>query len=543
MKKIYGTGASAGVAMGFLRLLRSEERKAEKRHVKDTGKELARLQTAQSEAAEKVNEIYLRSLKQIGEKDSMIFQIQIMMLQDEDFVNTIYKRIEKEHVNAEYAVQQAGREFADRFVHMDDEYMRARSADVVDISRRLIQCLDKTDGKAVWQCAEPSVLAAEELTPSETMQFDKSKILALITRGGSSISHVAILARTMGIPSVVALKNGYDDLEDGMFAIVDGTSGKVILEPDESTKKHYETSARKDFLNRQNLKDLLKSRTVVKGGKRVEINANIASPEDADAALENGADGIGLFRSEFLYMRRDRLPSEEEQFQSYVTVLKKMGPRPVIVRTFDIGADKQIAYLNLPAEANPAMGYRAIRVCLDREDLFRTQLRALLRASAFGNLKIMFPMITSPKEVRAAKDILEQVKKELGSEGIKFSPDIKVGIMIETPAAVMLGEELARICDFFSVGTNDLTQYTLAVDRINDKVSYLYDQSHPAVLKLIRLAAESAHGAGIPIGICGESAANTGLMKFYLDIGIDELSVAPSSVLEMKRAILEREKG
>ena len=538
MEEIYGTGASSGIAMGTLRLFGKKENWAEKRYIEDVQGELACLHVAQREAVEKLNEIYLQSLQQVGEKDSMIFQTQIMMLQDEDFTNAICEKIETEHANAEYAVQETGREFADRFVRMDDEYMRARSADVADISKRLIQCLNKTFGKTTWKCEEPSILAAEELTPSETVQLDRSRILAMITRNGSNTSHVAILARTMGIPSVVSLGKGYDCLADGMFAIVDGASGKVILKPDESIRQGYEKKAREDFLNRQRLKALLKSEPAAKGGKRMQINANIAAPEDADAALENGADGIGLFRSEFLYMHRDRLPSEEEQFRSYASVLKKMGTRSVTVRTFDIGADKQIPYLNLPAEANPALGYRAIRICLDRKDLFRTQLKALLRASAFGNLKIMFPMITSLEEVRDAKAVLEQARADLAAERIPFSPEVRVGIMIETPAAVMLSEELARECDFFSIGTNDLTQYTLAADRLNDRISYLYDQSHPAVLKMIRLTAESAHKAGISVGICGESASAKNLADFYREIGIDELSVVPSSVPEVKQRFL-----
>jgi phosphotransferase system enzyme I (PtsI) len=537
MKKIHGIGVSDGIALGRLVLYRSRKEKIQKHHVTDVKSELIRLEAAQKNAVDELNEIYLQSLKQVGEKDSMIFQIHMMMIQDEDFSQTVREKIKKEQINAEYAVWTTGNEFAERFAQMNDEYMRGRIMDVIDISRRLIQCLDNTAGNATLRIDESSIIAADELTPSETMQLDKSKVLAIVTRGGSKISHSSILSRTMGIPSVIGLEGGFAELKDGMFAVVDGSSGEIILEPDKNTKKGCEKRRNEYLRNQQELRELFESKAVTKDGIEIEINANIGHPEDTQSALENGADGIGLFRSEFLYMECDYLPTEEDQFQAYKTVLEKMQGRPVIIRTFDIGADKPVPYLNLPKETNPALGYRAIRICLDRKEMFYTQLRALLRASVFGRLKTMFPMIISVEEVREARAVMEQVKTDLTAEKIAFATDVETGIMIETPAAVMLSEELAKECDFFSIGTNDLTQYTLAVDRMNGKISKLYDQRHPAVLKMIEATANSARKAGIPVGICGESAADPALTKFYLKIGISELSVAPSSILGLKKTI------
>lgn len=520
--------------MGRVAFHRSGNAQIEKRRIEDVKGELSRLETAKKEALGFLNEIYLTSLKRVGEKDSMIFQIHMMMLQDEDFLDAIKNKIEREQVNAEYAVWAVGQEFAARFAQMDSEYMRGRQADVIDISKRLIQYLDDRMAYGPAQMDEPSILAAEDLSPSETMQMDKAKLLAIVTRGGSKTSHSAILSRTMGIPSVVGLENGFEELKNGVTVIVDGTSGEVIVEPDENAVADYEKQ-RKEYLDsQQRLRQVLTSKVVTKDGRTVAINANIGHPGDVESVLKNGADGIGLFRSEFLYMGHDALPSEEEQFQAYKHVLEKMDGKPVIVRTFDIGADKRVPYLNLPEEDNPALGYRAIRICLNRKELFWTQLRALLRASAFGNLEIMFPMIISVDELTAAKAMVEEVKSSLAAESIAVAQDIKIGIMVETPAAVMMSEELAEECDFFSVGTNDLTQYTLAVDRMNGKISKLYNPRHPAVLKMIRMAAENAHKAGIWIGICGESAADPELTEAYLEMGIDELSVAPSSVLELR---------
>ncbi len=523
--------------MGRIQRYQNAVPETQKRTVEDVKTELIRFEKAQKEAINEINQIYLESLKQIGEKDSMIFQIHIMMLQDEDFSDAIREKIEHERASAEYGVWKTGQEFSEQFAQMDSEYMQNRKTDVVDIARRLVQCLTSKEEAAPEDWKESFILAAEDLTPSETIQMNKAKVLAILTREGSQTSHSAILARTMGIPAVAGLSESFTELKDRAFAAIDGTSGDIILEPDESVRKDFKEKDREYRENRLQLKGLTKSRAVTKDGRAVEVNANIGHPDDADLALENGADGIGLFRSEFLYLERSSLPTEEEQFQAYRSVLEKMDGKPVIIRTFDIGADKQVPYLNLPKEANPALGYRAIRICLEQKDLFRTQLRALLRASAFGSLQIMFPMIISVNEVRAARVMLEEAKAELAAEGIAFAPDLKIGIMIETPAAAVLSGELAKECDFFSIGTNDLTQYTLAVDRLNGTTAKLYDQRNPAVLKMIQMTAENAHEAGIPVGICGESASDLFLTEFYLNIGIEELSVAPSSVLELKKTI------
>ncbi|HHV32432.1 MAG TPA: phosphoenolpyruvate--protein phosphotransferase [Clostridiales bacterium] len=537
MKKLHGIGTSDGVAIGRLMLYQNDKLSIEKHYIENTENELARFKAAQKQAEGALNEIYLKLLKQVGEKDSMIFQIHIMMLQDEDFTEAIQEKIVKEQVNAEFAVWETGQEFAEQFAQMDSEYMRGRKTDVIDISRRLIQCLNKSTAAGPVNSEEPFILAAEDLTPSETVKLDQSKVLAIVTRVGSRTSHSAILSRTMGIPAVAGLEDSFEKLKDGMFVIVDGTSGEVLLEPDKATQENYEKRQTESINSKNKLKQSLGNTTIMHNGRTIEVNANIGHPGDVQSALENGADGIGLFRSEFLYMGRDSLPTEDEQFEAYRQVLKKMGKKPVIVRTFDIGADKKVPYLHLPEEENPALGYRAIRICLDQTDLFRTQLRALLRASAFGNLKIMFPMIISTEEIRTAKAILEDIKSDLSAKNIAFDTAVKVGIMIETPAAAVLSSELAKECDFFSIGTNDLTQYTLAADRMNGKISKLYNQRNPAVLKMIEMAAQSAHQAGIPVGICGESAADPALTEFYLKLGIDELSVVSPSVLSLKSAL------
>ena len=538
MKEVHGIAVSGGVAVGRLSRMESGGEKVEKKRIGDAAGELSRLDAARKETVRQLQEIYRESLKKISAKDSMIFQIHIMMVQDEDFTEAMRSRIRTEKVCAEYAVQEAGREFSERFAKMDDEYMRGRAQDVVDISRRLIRALQHKES-ADRGPSGPRVVAADELAPSETVQMDKSEVRAFVTRGGSRTAHAAILARTLGIPAVMGLGSAFDALADGAEVIVDGSAGLVIADPDEETVTAYRTKQRAEREHQKKLRTLVNAPAVSRAGVRVRVYANIAHPDDADAALANGAEGIGLFRSEFLYMGRDSLPTEEEQFQAYKKVLEKMGERPVVVRTFDIGADKEVPSLHLPKEANPALGYRAIRICLDRKDLFRTQLRALLRASAFGNLQIMFPMIVSAEEVKAAKEILGDVKAGLAAERIAFAPKIRTGIMVETPAAAVLSGALAEIADFFSIGTNDLTQYTLAADRTNASVSGLYDPRSPAVLKLIEWTAKSAHQAGIPVGICGESAADPRLTAFYLRNRIDELSVAPSSVLALKEKITQ----
>ncbi|QEY34718.1 phosphoenolpyruvate--protein phosphotransferase [Caproiciproducens galactitolivorans] len=537
MKILHGIGASKGIAIGKITLCLNIDNHIEKKTIIDVEAELARLDEAKKTSVEALNAIYAKALKRVGEANSMIFQIHIMMLQDEDFYGAIQTAIREEKLNAEYAVWQAGQQFSEMFSQMDDEYMRGRASDVIDISKRLIRNLDTRLANGLDSLSSPTIVAAADLMPSETVQMDKEMVYAFVTQEGSKSSHSAILARTMGIPAVVGLADQFNELSDGAEIIVDGNTGDVILEPDEATRTDYRAKQEEFIKHQQELKLLKGTKAITKNGVEMEINANIGHPEDVDLALENDADGIGLFRSEFLYMESNQFPSEEEQFIAYKTVLERMGGKRVIIRTLDLGADKQVPYLNLPHEENPALGLRAIRICLDRQDLFLTQLRALIRASAYGKLAIMFPMIISVDEVRQIKGLVEKVKNDLTKEKIPFDPHFEIGIMIETPASVMLSDELAKEVDFFSIGTNDLTQYTLAVDRMNHSISKLFDSRHPAVLRMIEMAAQSAKKAGIWVGICGESAADTSLTEFYVKIGVRELSVTPSAVLELRRAV------
>ncbi|WP_277668823.1 phosphoenolpyruvate--protein phosphotransferase [Caproiciproducens galactitolivorans] len=537
MKILHGIGASKGIAIGKITLCLNIDNHIEKKTIIDVEAELARLDEAKKTSVEALNAIYAKALKRVGEANSMIFQIHIMMLQDEDFYGAIQTAIREEKLNAEYAVWQAGQQFSEMFSQMDDEYMRGRASDVIDISKRLIRNLDTRLANGLDSLSSPTIVAAADLMPSETVQMDKEMVYAFVTQEGSKSSHSAILARTMGIPAVVGLADQFNELSDGAEIIVDGNTGDVILEPDEATRTDYRAKQEEFIKHQQELKLLKGTKAITKNGVEMEINANIGHPEDVDLALENDADGIGLFRSEFLYMESNQFPSEEEQFIAYKTVLERMGGKRVIIRTLDLGADKQVPYLNLPHEENPALGLRAIRICLDRQDLFLTQLRALIRASAYGKLAIMFPMIISVDEVRQIKGLVEKVKNDLTKEKIPFDPHFEIGIMIETPASVMLSDELAKEVDFFSIGTNDLTQYTLAVDRMNHSISKLFDSRHPAVLRMIEMAARSAKKAGIWVGICGESAADTSLTEFYVKIGVRELSVTPSAVLELRRAV------
>lgn len=537
MEKINGVAASKGIAIGKLKLCLNIEDQIVKRQIDDVSAELSRLDKAKDEAVYELNKVYLNALKRVGEAKSMIFQIHIMMLQDDDYFSTIQHIIKEQKVNAEYAVWQTGKQFSNMFANMDDEYMQGRASDVLDISKRLIHRLDSSLANGLDSIDTPSIIGAVDLMPSETVQMDKEMALAFVTKEGSKSSHSAILARTMDIPAVVGLSDKFSKLTNNANIIVDGTLGEIIIEPDEKILAEYQQK-KKDYEKYQAELRLLKgTEAITKNGVKLEINANIGNPEDVEMVLENDADGIGLFRSEFLYMNGNSLPSEEEQFVAYKSVLEKMGSKRVIIRTLDLGADKQVPYLNLPHEENPALGYRAIRICLDRKELFVTQLRALYRASTFGKLAIMFPMIISVDEVKQIKSIIEQVKSDLSKEGIAFSSDVEIGIMIETPASVMMSAELAKEVDFFSVGTNDLTQYTLAVDRMNHSISNMFDSRNPAVLRMLEIAAKNAKDAGIWIGICGESAADTSLTDFYVKIGVSELSVTPACVLELKKAV------
>ncbi len=537
MKRISGISASKGIAIGSLTLCVNIDDKVARKEVTDVEAELTRLNSAKEAAIDALNTIYLNALKRVGEENSMIFQIHIMMLQDEDFFNAIQDRIRNDKVNAEYAVWVTGQKFSEQFAQMEDEYMRGRAADVIDISKRMIRSLDHTLANGLDSLTERTIVGAVDLLPSETVQMDSSKVLAFVTQEGSKSSHSAILARTMGIPAVVGLAGSFSELQDGGEVIVDGSQGEVIINPDDEVLAQYREKQLEFEKHQQELKQIKGTKAITKNGVEIEINANIGHPSDVEMVLENDADGIGLFRSEFLYMEGNSLPDEEKQFKAYGTVLEKMNGKRVIIRTLDLGADKQVPYLNLPKEENPAMGYRAIRICLDRRELFVTQLRALFRASVFGKLAIMFPMIISVEEVREIKSIVEQVKKDLTNEKIAFAPDVEIGIMIETPASVLLSDELAKEVDFFSIGTNDLTQYTLAVDRMNHKIADMFNSRHPAVLRMIEMTVKNGAQAGIWTGICGESAADTELTEFYVKIGVKELSVTPSAVLELKKAV------
>lgn len=537
MKKISGISASKGIAIGNLTLCASIDDKVAKRAIADVESELARLNAAKEATIDALNVIYLNALKRVGEENSMIFQIHIMMLQDEDFFSAIQNMIREEKVNAEYAVWMTGQKYSQQFAQMEDEYMRGRAADVIDISRRMVRSLDHSLSNGLDSLKERTIVAAVDLLPSETIQMDTSKVLAFVTQEGSKSSHSAILARTMGIPAVVGLADDFSELTDGAAVIVDGSQGEILIDPDETVLAQYKEKQLAFEQYQQELKKIKGTKAITKNGIKIEINANIGHPSDVKMVLENDADGIGLFRSEFLYMESSTFPSEEKQFKAYRSVLEKMNGKRVIIRTFDLGADKQVSYLDLPKEENPALGYRAIRICLDRRELFVTQLRALLRASVSGKLAIMFPMIISVEEVREIKSIVEQVKQDLTKEKISFAPDVELGIMVETPASVLLSDELAKEVDFFSIGTNDLTQYTLAVDRMNHTISNMFNPRHPAVLRMIEMTVENGKKAGIWTGICGESAADTVLTEFYVKIGVKELSVTPSAVLELKKAV------
>ena len=546
MKKIHGIAASGGIVLGRIAIFHREKHGIPKRNTSDVEAEQKRFKEALSKAVDELAELYRRSLKEIGEKNSVIFQIHIMMLQDDEFVNAVLDTIRSDHVNAEYAVWQTGKHFSEHMAKIKNEYLRARAADIKDITYRLICCLD---AKAPLQpkgleVTAPSIIAADELTPSETIQMDPSKVLAILTSSGSCTSHASILARTMGIPTVVGIGADFKNLQDGMLVSVDGTSGEIVLDPDMKTQGDCKKQRSEYLRHIQVIREAKDTKIVTAAKRAIAVEANISRPEDVEVALFNGADGIGLFRSEFLYMGRDCLPEEDEQFRAYRFILEHMEGRPVVIRTADIGADKRIPYLSLPHEKNPALGYRAIRICLREKDLFFTQLRAMMRASAYGKLRIMLPMVTSVEEVAESRKILEQVKENLAEHKIPFDPGVKLGITVETPAAAILCDDLTKLCDFVSIGTNDLTQYTLAVDRTNASIAEMYNTHHPAILRMVRMIAKSATEAGIPVGVCGESAADATLTQYYLDAGITEFSVAPTSVPELKstlKTLMEKE--
>ena len=502
----------------------------------DTAAELERFRAARETAKEQLAKLYDKALAEAGEDAAMLFEAHQMMLDDLDFVESIEGMIENDRVNAEAAVSDTGAQFAEMFAAMDDSYMQARAADIRDISARVIGILTG-EGESGIVSDVPCIVAADDLAPSETVQLDKALILGFITAGGSANSHTAILARTMGIPAIISAGDALQPEMEGKYAIIDGQTGEAVVEPDDAERERLLKRQAKEKALKELLDQLKGKPNVTKDGRNVMVYCNIGSPADIDAVLQNDGGGIGLFRSEFLYLQGSDYPTEDEQFEAYKTVAERMGGKRVIIRTLDIGADKQADYFHLDKEENPAMGLRAIRICLTRPEVFRTQLRALYRASAYGKIAIMFPMITSVWEVQEIKRICRNIRAELAEEGVPMADKVELGIMIETPAAVMMSAELAHEVDFFSVGTNDLTQYTLAVDRQGVGLDRFFDAHHPAVLRMIRMAAENAHKAGIWIGICGELGADAELTETFLSMGIDELSVSPSAVLPLRSAI------
>ncbi len=536
MYTIQGKGVSGGVANGPLCFYQRGDHDVAKHEVADTEAEKQRFESARQTAMEQLKALYEKALAEVGEEGAELFEAHQMMLDDLDYVEGIQDLIDGEQVNAEYAVSQVAEQFAQMFASMDDSYMQARAADVKDISNRVIGILSGAVAGGI-DSDVPVILAADDLAPSETVQLDKSKILGFVTQGGSGNSHTAILARTMGIPAVIGTGDALREDYEGKTAWIDGETGELFVEADEITherlsKKHAKQRAMKELMDQLKGKE-----NVTIDGRKVMVYCNIGSPDDVDQVLANDGGGIGLFRSEFLYLQNNDYPTEEQQFQAYKTVAERMGGKRVIIRTLDIGADKQADYFQLAHEENPAMGLRAIRICLTRPEVFKTQLRALYRASAYGKIAIMFPMITSEWEVLEIKRICEGVKAELRKEEQPFDENIELGIMVETPAAVMMSDRLAKLVDFFSVGTNDLTQYTLATDRQGGNLDRFFDAHHPAVLRMIKMAADNAHKAGIWIGICGELGADTSMTETFMALGVDELSVSPSAVLPLRSTI------
>lgn len=537
MIKFIGKGVCGAVAIGKISLFKRNNIKIESVKVDDKEYELNRFEKAKQSALVQLEEIYNKALAEAGEDNAQIFEIHMMMIEDEDYNDAITDMISSQGFNAEYAVSSASDSFAEMFSSMDGDYMQARAADVRDISDRIISCL--TDSKTEQLSNKDKlIICADDLAPSETISLDKNKVLAFVTAYGSSNSHTAILAKSMNIPAIIGVGEEFlEKIEDGQSAIADGFSGELIVNPVSETLAFYEKKLKEDNAKNEALKNLRGKENITLDGTRIDIFANIGSVKNVDEALENDAGGIGLFRSEFLYLENSDFPTEEEQFTAYKNVLEKMLGKKVIIRTMDIGADKQADYFNLDKEDNPALGLRAIRICLTRPEIFKTQLRALYRASIYGNLGIMFPMITSVSEIEEILEICKQVKSELGYENIDYSDKVELGIMIETPAAAIISDKLAPLVDFFSVGTNDLIQYTLACDRQNAHLERFCDTHHEAILRLIEMSAKNAHSNGAWIGICGELAADTTLTEKFLRMGIDELSVSPSFVLKVRNKV------
>ena len=537
MEVYQGKSVFGGIAIGRISVHKKDEQQVKRVRIEDSEQEILRYRQAKQTAMEQLQGLYQKALKEVGEANAAIFEIHQMMLEDDDYNESVENIIRMQQVNAEYAVASTGDNFAQMFSAMDDDYKRARSADVKDISERVLSVLG---GRATGIAAsgEPVIIVADDLAPSETVQLNKDLVLSFVTVHGSVNSHTAILARTMSIPALIGTAIPLTDDIDGKVGIVDGKNGCIYVDPDEDTLGRMQQLKLEEQEKKELLQTLKGRENITIDGKKIMLYANIGNSKDLAAVLQNDAGGIGLFRSEFIYLERDTFPTEEEQFQIYRTVAETMAGKPVIIRTLDIGADKKCDYFEMEPEENPAMGCRAIRICLTRPEIFKTQLRALFRASAFGNISIMYPMIISVDELRKIKTIVAEIRQELTEQGVTFG-EPKQGIMIETPAAVMMSEELAKEVDFFSIGTNDLTQYTLAIDRQNPKLDAFYDPHHPAVLRMIQMVVENAHKAGIWAGICGELGADTTLTRRFLAMGVDELSMSPGSILPVRKIILE----
>ncbi len=537
MQCFQGKSVYKGIAMGPVVVLRKNDYQVKRTRIEDAEAEAARVDVALKASQEQLQKLYDKAVKEVGEASAAIFEVHQMMLEDEDYLEAIQSMISTEQVNAEYAVAVTGDNFAEMFASMDDDYMKARSADIKDISERLVRNLSG-QGDVDLSSIEPSVIVADDLSPSETVQMDKDKILAFVTVHGSTNSHTAILARMMNIPALIGVNMNLEELQTGMTAVVDGFGGKVTFEPDEELKAQTEARMQEEEEKLKLLQELKGKENITLDGRKINIYANIGSVGDIGYVMENDAGGIGLFRSEFLYLGRNDFPTEEEQFQAYKQAVQMMAGKKVIIRTLDIGADKQVEYFNLGNEDNPAMGYRAIRICLKQPEIFKTQLRALLRAAVYGNLSIMYPMITSTEEVKRIYEIVAEVEEELKAQEIQYKIP-EQGIMIETPAAAIISDRLAEMVDFFSIGTNDLTQYTLAIDRQNEKLDEFYNPHHEALLRMIQMVVDNAHKCGKWAGICGELGADVTLTEQFVRMGLDELSVAPSMVLKLRKIVRE----
>ncbi|ENK1244409.1 phosphoenolpyruvate--protein phosphotransferase [Clostridium botulinum] len=536
MKK--GIAASKGYAIGKIFIKEDINIEVVEKSIDNIEKEKERFKNALISTKEQLDRIKDKAQKEVGVEKAAVFDSHIMLLDDPEFAGAVEMNVESNKVNSEKALEEVIDMYSSIFAAMEDEYMRERGADIKDVGKRIMLNLMGKSSNSIDDLDKDTIIVAQDLTPSDTAQLDKEKVIAFLTNIGGRTSHSAIMARTLEIPAIVGMKDITESVKNGDVVIVDGIEGVVIINPDKDTINKYEESKKAFLKEKEELKKLINVETITKSGKRVEVCGNIGKPQDVHQVLENGGEGVGLFRTEFLYMDRDNMPSEDEQFESYKYAVEKMEGRPVVIRTLDIGGDKKLPYLEMPEEMNPFLGYRAIRLCLDRKELFKVQLRALLRASAFGNLKIMFPMISSLSEFKAAKELLKECMNELKAEGKEFNENLETGIMVEIPAAAICADELAKHVDFFSIGTNDLIQYTLAADRMNEKISYLYDPMHPAVLKLIKMTIDAAHKEGKWCGMCGEMAGDENAIETLVEYGLDEYSMSASSILTAKKIIM-----